>query len=156
MIAKAMEWIRENTKPVLMEADGAQWSNRKLDRVESIQTLDMVNFYTLTSLVDYLRSEVDVPNDFVKHLFVNVVSPESIAVYSEANKDNHYKRTQIAKVSAMLPVVKVGTWVDQTEFCIMMRANFIDNGPIGENGTSDTDRDALIGVASNITQTSHT
>lgn len=55
MIAKAMEWIRENTKPVLMEADGAQWSNRKLDRVESIQTLDMVNFYTLTSLVDYLR-----------------------------------------------------------------------------------------------------
>ena len=150
MIAKAMEWIRENTKPVLMEADGAQWSNRKLDRVESIQTLDMANFYTLTSLVDYLRSEVDVPNDFVKHLFVNVVSPESIAVYSEANKDNHYKRTQIAKVSAMLPVVKVGTWVDQTEFCIMMRANFIDNGPIGENGTSDTDRDALIGVASNI------
>lgn len=152
MIAKAMEWIKAHTAPSIRNIDGADWSDKELRKIKNVESLDKVNFYTLSSLVDYLKSEVDVPNDFVEHIFVNVASPEYISVYSEANKNNHYSRTQIAEVSAMLPVVKIGNWVDQTEFCIMMRAGFIDNGLIISENESrfDTDRDALISVASNI------
>lgn len=153
MIAKAMDWIKEHTAPNIRVIDGANWTDKRLDKVENIQSIDKVSFYTLSSLVEYLKSKVDVPNDFVKHIFINVSSPSSVQVYSEVNKDNYYKRTQIADVSAMLPVVKIGQYVDQTEFCIMLRANFIDNGlTMLDNGDSrfDTDKDALIAVASNI------
>lgn len=152
MIAKAMEWIKQETAPHMQQIDGTNWTDKKLEKVENILKLDKMNFFTLTSLVDYLKSQVDVPNDFVKHIFINITSPEHISVYSEANKDNHYARTAIADVSAMLPVVKIGQWVNQTEFCIMMRANFIDNGfTETANGLfEDTNRDALISVASNI------
>lgn len=153
MIAKAMEWIKNHTAPAIRTIDGVEWSDKSLYKIENIESLDKVQFYTLSSLVEYLKSEVDVPNDFVEHVFINVASPKHISVYSEASKNNHYSRTQIAEVEAMLPVVKIGQWVDQTEFCIIMRANFIDNGIIqseDESWRTDTDRDALISVASNI------
>lgn len=153
MIAKAMEWIKDHMEPHTMDIDGAVWSDKQLNKVENVLTLEKVSFYTLTSLVEYLQSRVDVPNEFAQHIFVSIASPEHISVYSEANKDNHYNRTQIAEVSAMLPVVKIGKWVDQTEFCIMMRANFIDSHVEFDHDGSinmDTDRDALLAVASNI------
>lgn len=151
MIAKAMEWIKDHVAPNISTIEGAQWSDKSMHKIQNIKSLDKVNFYTLTSLVEYLKSEVDVPNEFVQHIFINVVSPERISVYSEANKDNYFSRTQIAEVSAMLPAAKIGQWVGQTEFCIMMRTNFID-GAVSDEGFVgiDTDRDALIGVASNI------
>lgn len=153
MIAAAMNWIKEHVAPTISNIDGATWSDRKLEKIESVRQMDAVSFYTLTGLTDYLKSEVDVPNDFIGHIFINVVSPSKISVYSGSDPINHYKRSEIAKVSAMLPSVKIGQWVDQTEFCIMMRANFIDNGLYEmEDGSAhfDTDRDALIRVASNI------
>ncbi len=153
MIAKAMDWIKEHSAPTITEIDGSRWSDRELEKIENVRRMDAVNFYTLTSLTDYLKSEVDVPNSFIEHIFINVISPSKISVYSEANSLNYYRRTEIANVSAMLPAVKIGQWVDQTEFCIMMRANFIDNGLYemeDEVARFDTDRDALIRVASNI------
>ena len=152
MIAKAMDWIKVHSAPHISNIDGASWTDKQLTKVENIQSIDKVSFYTLTSLVEYLKSEVDVPNYFIKHIFINVESPSHVQVYSEVNKDNYYRRTQIAEVNAMLPVVKIGQFVDQTEFCIMLRANFVDNGIIMENEDSrfDTDKNALITVASNI------
>lgn len=153
MIVEAFKWIEAHTAPNFREIDGVQWTDKELIKVENIKTIDKVQFYTLTGLVEYLKSEVDVPNDFVHHIFINVASPEHISVYSEAGKENHYRRTPIAEVSAMLPVVKIDQKVSQTEFCIMLRANFIDNGLVlrdGEEPVFDTDRNALISVASNI------
>lgn len=152
MIANAMEWIKKHAAANIHEIDGASWSDKELKQVRNIKCMDKVNFFTLTSLVDYLQSGVDVPNEFVQHIFINVVSPDHVVVYSEANKDNYYSRTHIADVSAMLPVVKIGEWVDQTEFCIMMRANFIDSEYMNDEGfmLPDTEKDALIRVASNI------
>lgn len=153
MIAKAMEWIEEHTTPNIRDIDGVQWTDKNMSKVQNIRSMDKVEFFTLTSLVEYLKSGVDVPNEFVQHIFVNVAAPDHVLVYSEANKKNHYSRTDIADAKAMLPVVKTGKWVDQTEFCIMLRANFIDSNYADENGTEllpDTDKEALIRVASNI------
>jgi hypothetical protein len=123
--------------------DAAGWSDKELHKIENVRTLEKMNFYTLSSLVDYIKSQVDVPNEFVNHLFINITSPEHISVISEANAGNYDKRAHIADVTAMIPVVKIGKWVDQVEFCIMMRANFIDE-------EADTDMDALISMASNV------
>lgn len=150
MIAAAMDWIKRYSAPNIENIDGVEWSDKDLKRIRNIKTMEKVNFFTLSSLVEYLKSEVDVPNDFVHHIFINVASPEHVSVYSEANEGNYYSRTVIADVNAMLPVVKIGQWVSQTEFCIMMRANFIDSKDGNGMVLPDTDKEALIGVASNI------
>lgn len=153
MLEKAMNWIERHTTPNIMDIDGVTWTDKQMHKVQNVMSMDKAEFFTLTSLVEYLQSGVDVPNEFVQHIFVNVAAPDHVLVYSEANKKNHYSRTDIADVKAMLPVVKTGKWVDQTEFCIMLRANFIDSNYADENGTEllpDTDKDALIRVASNI------
>lgn len=153
MIAKAMDWIERHVVPNLVDIDGVTWSDKELSEVQNIRRMEKVSLFTLTSLVEYLRSGIDVPNEFVGHVFINVTAPDHVSVYSEASKDNHYVRTDIADVSAMLPVVKINKWVDQTEFCIMLRANFIDSDYKDADETillPDTDKDALIRVASNI------
>ena len=153
MIEKAMNWIERHTTPNIRDIDGVQWTDKQLSKVQNIMSMDEVEFFTLTSLVEYLQSGVDVPNEFVQHIFINVTAPDHVLVYSEANKGNHYSRTAVADVKAMLPIVKIGKWVDQTEFCIMLRANFIDSDYKDKDGTvllPDTDKEALIRVASNI------
>ena len=153
MIVGALNWIKKHAEPHVMDIDGEQWTDKELTRIRSINTFDSVNFFTLTSLVDYLKSGIDVPNEFIHHIFVNVEAPDRVVVYSEANLENYYRRTKIASVQAMLPDVSIGKWVNQTEFCIMMRANFIDSQCGNEENDiliPDTDKDALIKVASNI------
>lgn len=148
MIAKALEWIEGRTAPFLKEIDGVTWSNKSLNKVIDVKNIEAISFSTLTSLVDYLKSGVDVPNCFVDHIFVNVVSPTYIEVYSGVNEKNYYRRTKIADVRAVLPEIKVGKWLGQTEFCIMLRSSFLDSSSVMEG--VDTHRDALIEVASNI------
>lgn len=153
MLSKAMEWIRANTAPDIREIDGAPWTDRPMHKIMNIASMEKVELFTLTSLVEYLQSGIDVPNEFVGHIFINVTAPDHVIVYSDANKNNYYTRTVVADVNAMLPAVKIGRWVDQTEFCIMMRANFIDSEYTDSDGTillPDTDKGALISVASNI------
>ena len=153
MIAKALDWIYGRTFTFLQEIDGVTWSNKSLNKVINVKEMHSVSFSTLTSLVDYLKSGIDVPNSFIDHVFVNVVSPVCIEVFSEANANNYYRRTKIAEVNAVLPEVKIGKWIGQTEFCIMLRSSFLDNADmVSFDGIAevDTHRNALIEVASNI------
>ena len=150
MIAKAMAWIRDNMSPQLHNIEGIMWSDKPLQRIKDVQKFQSVSFNTLTGLVDYLKSKNDVPNEFIDHIFVSVVSPTRIEVYSGINSHNFYERSVIATVEAVLPKVKVGEWLEQSAFCILLRSCFVDVQDGQEELLSDTNRDALIEVASNI------
>lgn len=146
MIAKAMEWIKENMSPQLHNIEGIMWSDKPLKRIKDVQKFQPVSFTTLSSLVDYLKSGVDVPNDFIEKIFVNVVSPTKIEVFSDVNRSNFYERSTVATVEAVVPRVRIGEWLEQSAFCILLRSCFVDL----QNGQEDTNRDALINVASNV------
>ena len=150
MIAKAMEWIRTNMPPQLHNIEGTMWSDKPLQRIKDVQKFQPVSFTTLTGLVDYLKSRKDVPNAFIDHIFVSVVSPARIEVYSGIKKENFYERSSIATVDAVIPKVRIGEWLEQSAFCILLRSCFVDNRDEQEGLLADTNRDALIGVASNI------
>lgn len=150
MIAKAMEWIKKEMSPNLHNIEGIIWSDKPLQRLKEIHKFEKVSFTTLTGLVDYLKSGIDVPNDFIAHIFVNVVSPTKIEVYSGVDDVNFYERSAIAEVNAVLPRVKTGEWLEQSAFCILLRSCFLDMENGEDNLSPDTDRVALIGVASNI------
>lgn len=145
MIAKAMEWIRNNMSPQLHNIEGIMWSDKPLQRIKDIDTFPTVSFTTLTGLVDYLKSGIDVPNLFIGHIFVSVVSPTRIEVYSDTCEANFHVRSTIALVDAVVPKVRIGEWLEQSAFCILLRSCFVDACE-----SQDTDRDALICVASNI------
>ena len=125
MIAKAMEWLKKETAPNIHNIEGAVWSDRPLQRVKDVRKFDKVSFTTLTGLVDYLRSGIDVPNVFIGHIFVNVASPTKIEVYSGISGDNFYERSAIAEVNAVLPKVRIGEWLEQSAFCILLRSCFL-------------------------------
>ena len=150
MIAKAMEWIRNNMSPQLHNIEGVMWSDKPLQRIKDVQKFESVSFTTLTGLVDYLKSGLDVPNDFIGHIFVSVVSPTRIEVFSSVNGTNFYTRSTIAVVEAVVPRVRIGEWLEQSAFCILLRSCFVEHRKGQEEFLPDTDRDALIGVASNI------
>lgn len=150
MIAKAMAWIIDNMSPQLHNIEGVMWSDKPIHRIKDIQKFETVSFTTLTGLVDYLRSGIDVPNVFINHIFVNVVSPTKIEVISGIDGVNFYERSAIAEVNAVLPKVRIGEWLEQSAFCILLRSCFVDVQNREDNSLLDTDRDALIGVASNI------
>lgn len=150
MIAKAMAWIRDNMSPQLHNIEGVMWSDKPIHRIKDIQKFEGVSFTTLTGLVDYLKSGMDVPNVFIGHIFVSVVSPTRIEVYSNVDSTNFYERSSIAVVEAVVPKVRIGEWLEQSAFCILLRSCFVDGIDKQEELVTDTDRDALIGVASNI------
>lgn len=150
MIANAMEWIKKNMSPQLHNIEGVMWSDKPIHRIKDVQKFQSVSFTTLTSLVDYLKSGMDVPNVFIGHIFVSVVSPTRIEVYSNVDGTNFYERSSIAVVDAVVPKVKIGEWLEQSAFCILLRSCFVDAQNGQEEFPTDTDRDALIGVASNI------
>lgn len=150
MIVNAMEWIRKNMSPQLHNIEGVMWSDKPLQRIKDVKKFESVSFTTLTSLVDYLKSRNDVPNAFIDHIFVSVVSPTRIEVYSGVNKENFYERSTIATVDAVLPKVRIGEWLEQSAFCILLRSCFVDQMNGQEELPADTNRDALINVVSNI------
>ena len=150
MIAKAMEWIRNNMAPQLHNIEGVMWSDKPLQRIKDIEKFEKVSFTTLTSLVDYLKSGIDVPNCFINKIFVNVVSPTRIEVFSDVNMHNFFERSTIATVEAIVPKARIGEWLEQSAFCILLRSCFVDKYKGQEVPFPDTDRDALICVASNI------
>lgn len=150
MIAKAMEWIRNNMSPQLHNIEGIMLSDKPLQRIKDIERFPSVSFTTLTGLVDYLKSGIDVPNLFIGHIFVSVVSPTRIEVYSDAGEANFHERSTIAVVDAVVPKVRIGEWLEQSSFCILLRSCFVDMQNGQEELVADTNREALISVASNI------
>lgn len=47
-----------------------------MHKIRNVMNMEKVELFTLTSLVEYLQSGIDVPNEFVGHIFINVTAPD--------------------------------------------------------------------------------
>lgn len=123
MIKAALRYLMEEMSPAkVIEANGEEWSDRKLYRINHNPKASPIELYTLSSLVDYLKSSID---DFPK-LIVHVKSPTRVSVYS--NLDYDRERECLVEVSAQLPDFRFNQYMDHEEFCINLQSKFIDNG----------------------------
>lgn len=139
-IKEALEYaveLRECGKEILESSDGTEYyDSRKFSLTELNpkrypQTLELS---TLTSLVDYLKTDLNQLKD--QRLIVVVEKNDEVCVWSEDDEFEH--RTLLVDVKARIPELTFGRFLSSEQFNIMLQSNFIDG----------KDRGALLEFAS--------
>lgn len=123
MIKEALQYIvglgeaREHT------IHGDTYSDKELYRVEKyIPMARAIEMNTLTSLVDYIKANIDTMAD---KMIIQVVSPEEVRLFSQLNEQR--KREDIVVVKAVTPTFSYERFIDHESFCINVQAKFIDD-----------------------------
>jgi hypothetical protein len=113
---------REDKTMFITEINGDTYSDKVQHRIDKyIPKASPITLRTLTSLVDYLKSDKDKHDD----LFIVVNSPTQIVVYSklDCNRD----RENVIIVQSKVPSFNFGHFIGKEEFCIGMQSKFIPN-----------------------------
>lgn len=81
-----------------------------------------INMCTLTSLVDYIKGNID---DMAEKMIIQVVDPENVVLFSQLNEERD--REKMVVVNARIPEFKFDSFMDQERFCINLQSKFIDD-----------------------------
>ena len=87
-----------------------------------IPKANAIEMHTLTSLVDYIKSDVD---EMSEKMIVEVASPTKVNLYSQL--DYNRDREKLVSVSARVPEFSFNNFMDQEKFCINLQSKFIDD-----------------------------
>ena len=147
MIKQAFEYLvglgesKMNIREVKLPDGTVQvYSNKNLTRLSKhIPMADSISMSTLTSLVDYIRGNIDTMAD---RMIVQVKSPEEVYLFSQLNEERD--REYLVKVTAQVPEFKYGRFIEHEEFCINVQSKFV-NDP-------DTDKELILKFAGTVEQ----
>ena len=115
-LRNAMEYIAEQAAPHVVEINGDTYTDKRMMRAEPIQ------MRTLTSLLDYISSNVD-ELDACRKYMVHVTSPTRVDLVSCLNFDR--MRETLAIVEAQIPEFSYDTYMDHERFLIALQAKFL-------------------------------
>ncbi len=121
MIKEALKYIVDLAAPTVQTIDGITYSDKELDRVAYKPMAEPILLSTLTSLLDYIHSDLDQ----MGHMFIHICSPTRVEMYSCLDGDR--ERERIATVEARIPQFSFNRWLDHESFCIGLQAKFLDN-----------------------------
>ena len=121
MIKKAMEYIASISAPNIKEINGETYSDKPLNRISYVPRANSIDMGTLSSLIDYIKSGVDV---FPEKMIIQVLSPTHVAMYSALDAER--KREYVVEVKANVPAFGFNQFVDHESFCIGVQSKFID------------------------------
>lgn len=121
MIEKAIKYIVGLKAPHIEEINGQTYSDKPLDRIIHNPKAEPIHLNTLSSLVEYIKSNFDKRDD----AFVHVVSPTEVKLYSVLDDDR--EREHMVTVTAEVPAFRFNEFINHEEFCINLQAKFIDS-----------------------------
>ncbi|MBY0752441.1 hypothetical protein K5Q29_03115 [Streptococcus sp. 2018037] len=139
-IKAALEYaveLNQHGLEIVTAGDGTEYYDANKTRMVELdpkrypRTLELS---TLTSLVDYLKTDLNKLKD--QRLIVAVEKNDEVCVWSENDELEH--RTLLVAVKARIPELSFGRFLSSEQFNIMLQSNFID----------DNDRSALLEFAS--------
>ena len=122
MIKNALQYIIGLASPTVQDIDGQTYSDKALHRINHNPKADPIRLNTLTSLVEYLKSGVDVFKN--EQWFIHVQSPTLVQVFSSLDSDR--VRETICFADAQIPHFNFGSFIDHEQFCINLQSKFID------------------------------
>lgn len=122
MIKAALQYIEDLRKERIIESNGMRYTEHRLERLDDCLRATSLKVSTLSSLVEYIRGNVDVMAD---KMLIQVVSPTEVRLLSQLDGDR--KRECLMVAEAELPEIKYGKFVDCESFLITLRSNFITN-----------------------------
>lgn len=120
MIKNALQYIVGLRKPEIIEVGGETYCDKPLEHVSFNPKAKAIEMTTLTSLVDYISSQVDELSD---KMIVHVVSPTKVELYSCL--DNERQREKIVVVNANVPEFPFDHFVDSERFNIALQSKFM-------------------------------
>lgn len=123
MIKEALQYLVELGKAEEHIINGDTYSDKPLHRIDMyIPKANAIEMHTLTSLVDYIKSDVDAMSE---KMIVEVASPTKVNLYSQLNYNRD--REKLVSVSARVPEFSFNNFMDQEKFCINLQSKFIDD-----------------------------
>lgn len=122
MIKKALEYLVGLGAPNMDTINGDYYSDKPLHRIVNTDYAEEIYLTTLSSLVEYIKSGVDVMKG---EMLVHVKSPTEVHLFS--NLDDYRKRECAAIVRANLPTITMDRFVDKEMFNIALQSKFVDN-----------------------------
>lgn len=122
MIEKAMKYIASISAPNFKEIDGETYSDKPLNRISYVPRANSIEMGTLSSLVDYIKSGVDI---FSEKMIIHVLSPTHVSLYSALDAER--KREYVVEVKANVPAFGFNQFIDHESFCIGVQSKFIDS-----------------------------
>lgn len=122
MIKEALEYIISLRKPEITDINGETYSDKTLTRISYNPKADIIGMKTLTSLVEYIKSGIDMMSG---NMIVHVESPTKVELYSQL--DYEREREYMVKVVAEIPDFDFDRFMDHEKFLINMQSKFIEN-----------------------------
>lgn len=129
MIKEALQYIVGLSEAkvqdiVLPDGTVQTYSDKQLQRLtKHIPMADKaINMCTLTSLVDYIKGNIDTMSP---KMIIQVVDPESVLLFSGLNEERD--REILVTVKARIPDFKFDNFMVRENFCINLQSKFIDN-----------------------------
>ena len=121
MIKEALQYIVGLGKAEEHMINGACYSDKPLHRIDTYYPkADAIEMHTLTSLVDYIKSEVD---DMPPRMIVEVKSPTEVELDSQL--DPNRDRESLVVASARVPAFEFDRFVEHEKFCINLQSKFL-------------------------------
>lgn len=147
MIKKALEYLVglgegkiKIERVALPDGTEQVYSDKSLVRLSKhIPMADSISMSTLTSLVDYIKGNIDT---MAERMIVQVKSPTEVCLFSQLNEERD--REYLVKVSAQVPGFSYEKFIDHETFCINVQAKFM-NDP-------DTDKELILRFAGTVEQ----
>lgn len=139
MLKEFLEHILKIQNPEIMPVDGRNYSTKPLSPVLEPMA-STVKVATLTGLVDYLKSGVDVVSP-LDDMLLHVEDHATVHLLS-AVTGQFRQREVLMTAKADLLQMQFNAWIDSERFNIFMQACFLDDG----------DRAAILKVVGNISE----
>lgn len=147
MIKKALEYLvglgESNIKiEKVTLPDGTEqvYSDKNLVRLSKhIPMADSISMGTLTSLVDYIKGNIDT---MAEKMIVQVENPVRVCLFSQLNEGR--KREYLVEATAQVPDFAYEKFIDHETFCINVQSKFIDD--------PSTDKELILKFAGTVEQ----
>ena len=122
MIKEALRYIVGMSEPNIQHIDGETYSDKPLHRIQHIPYAIAIEMNTLSSLIEYIKSGVDVFGD---KMIVHVQSPVCVALYSALDIERN--RESIVEVRANVPAFTFNRFENHESFVIGVQSKFVDD-----------------------------
>lgn len=123
MIKEALQYIIGLQKePYIKDINGSTYTDTDLKRINHNPKAETLGMSTLTSLVDYIRGNIDT---MAPKMIIEASSPTRVELYSQLDSDR--TREYLVEVNANIPEFNFGNFLDKENFIIGMQAKFLDD-----------------------------
>lgn len=122
-LKEAIQYIVGMAEPHMQYIGGESYSDKPLYRISHNPHAEPIKLNTLSSLITYIRSNVD---EFHAKVIVHVQSPTRVQMYSALDADR--ERETFVEVNALVPSFPFDQFMEHEKFCIALQSKFIDTG----------------------------